>query len=340
MTNERATIGAALTALERSTGISGEMTWEATPPCDGRVRLAHAGDTATFSVEVRGSVRREHHAFLQEQMLRLPQPALLVCDRVTEPQVDELVARGIDFIDTAGNAHITHGAWFVLVKGRTRHAEASAPPAHLSASVWKVAYTLLRRPEIGAAPIRALAEQAGVSAGAASKAIRALDARGWVRNLGHDRALLEPRALWAAWETGWIDRLASKLFITRAEAPAHASLQDWFGWWQRQAPDAGFVGGELGAEALGMDLRAGSATLHVPRWDEALVGSLRLVPAEDGPITVLATFGAATASETHRGVAHPMLVRAALLSTPDERLDAARRELASQILQGLPDAAS
>lgn len=337
---EQETAQSALQALERVTGISGSYTttpstWKDTQ-VDGEVRLSREGATHAFAAEVKGILRREHLASLVAGMRQLPQPSLLVARHVSEPQADMLIEQGVNYIDASGNVHIAHGAWFILVKGLPPPTTPGNRPRPLSSFVWKVVYALLRDPELGKAPIRTLADQAGVSAGTASKAIRALDERGWVSNLGRERVVVQPRVLWNAWETGWLDRLASNLFVTRAVAPSHRSIQDWLAWWRETAVDGVYIGGELGAQLLGTDIQAATATLHVRHWDASMLSSLRLVPAETGPFTVREVFGTLTGCPDAPGVAHPMLVRAELLSIPDERLDASREQLATRIAAELP----
>lgn len=331
---------AAVRALGESAGFSGEFTPtgvdEPQGRVDGVVVLRRAGAAHAFSAEVKGTIRRAHLPTLLETMRHLRPPAVLLTRHVSGPVAEALVQRGVNFIDTAGNAHIAHDGWFVLVTGRAVPDE--RVPASLSASVWKVAYALLRDADLRSAPIRRLAECAGVSPGAASMAVKALDERGWVGNLGRQRVVLRPEALWKAWEMGWIDRLASQLFVTHAVAPAHESVQAWRRWWSESPPVDVLVGGELGAQLLATDLVAETATLHVRRWDASMLTTLRLVPAERGPFTIRETFGDLNGCSRTPGIAHPMLVRAELLSLLDERLDASREALARQIESELPDA--
>ncbi|MEZ4317941.1 MAG: type IV toxin-antitoxin system AbiEi family antitoxin [Myxococcota bacterium] len=334
---EQEIVETALRSLGESTGLHGTFSRRSKPGRgDGVLTLSRDETRRPFAVEVKSSIRRVHIPALLETLGSLGQPAVLLTRHVTAPLADELARHGINFVDTAGNAHIAHEGWFIFVKGRSAPGEHA--PTTLGASVWKVAYALLRDPHLRTAPIRRLAERAGVSPGGASIAIRALHDRGWVRNLGRERVVVRQEALWRAWEMGWIDRLAARLLVTRAVAPSHASVQDWRRWWTASPHPEVLVGGELGAQLLGTGIVAETATLHVERWDASMLARLRLVPATGGPFTVRQVFGDLAGDPDAPGVAHPMLVRADLLTILDERLDESRETLARRIESQLPDA--
>ena len=324
----------ALAGLQQVTGIEGQFRPSAQPHINGEVELRRGDTTVAFSAELKTTLRRGHLPGLLDSIKHLPQPSILLTHHVTEPVAQELAKRGVNFADAAGNAHIAHGAWFIFTAGRS--APASATPSTLTASTWKVAYAMLRNPELGSETVRELAAQAGVSPGATTKAIQALDERGWVSNHKHERLLVRPETLWRAWEGGWVDRLAAKLFITRATAPSHRTLLDWSDL--ARSVEHVLVGGEVAAQRRGTFIVSETATVHVREWNAATMAQLRLVPDDTGSITVRQRFGALDEDPDHPGLAHPMLVRADLLTVLDERLDGTRQQLAEHILRDLPDA--
>jgi hypothetical protein len=323
-----------LTALHEATGIAADFHPSQQRSTEGEVQLRRGDTTAVFSAELRTTVRRGHLALVVESMKRRAQPSILLTHHVTQPLAQELAQQGVNFADASGNAYIDHHDWFIFTAGRP--APPSASPSPLTVSTWKVAFALLRTPDLQGATVRDLAAQAGVSPGATTKAIQALDARGWVSNHGHQRLLLQPEALWRAWEGGWVDRLAAKLFITRASAPSHSTLQEWGDL--ASGVEHVLIGGELAAERLGTGIVAESATLHVHDWNATTMAQVRLVPDDRGTITIRQRFGTLDEDLHHNGHAHPILVRADLITVVDERLDATRHQLAEQIQRALPDA--
>ena len=291
-----------LEGLRQSTDIT-ESVLDSGPnatAADAMVELRRGGRSALFTVLVKPNLRAAHLAILRELRAELNASGanvrpLVVTDHVSAPLAQQLRAAGLSFVDAAGNAFLETGEWFVLITGQSRRAP---PPKErpLSPSIWQVAYVLLRHPVAQTGTVRALAEHAGVSPGAAQGAIDALEARGWLATLGRrGQPVTDPEALWRAWELGYVDRLGPKLHLTQAVAPASGTLQQW-----HQAvgghlgPDTGLLGGELAAQVLGTDLVAVTATLHVSRWDAAVMCTLRILPAEVGPITVRRTFGDST----------------------------------------------
>ena len=131
---------------------------------------------------------------------------------------------------------------------------------------------------------------------------------------------------------GYVDRLGARLHVTQAAAPAHQTLADWLkSKRSKLGPDRALLGGELGAQHLGLNVVAATATIHVRTWDASTLKALQLAPSPRGPITVRRIFGDLNADPDRPQLADPLLLRAELLAIPDERLDACRAELAARV---------
>lgn len=328
----------ALDALHGRAGIEWSSSTDASEnePADGRIILAKDGHSLCVHAQVKSGLRAAHIAMLRERAAATTEPLLVVTQHVGEPMAQALRHAGLLFLDTAGNAHIDDGTWFVFLTG------ASAPTAPkarlLSPTVWKVAYALLRSREAQELSVRQLATVAGTSSGAASRAIQTLAQRGWVQNLGRGgQAVTDPRALWRAWELGYADRLGPKLYVTRATTPGHGSVGAWVDTIRAELGPLRLLGGEAAASEFGTGLVPSSAVVHVGQWDVQAMASLQLAPSPTGQVTVRRTFGHLNHDAQHEHLADAMLVRAELMSTPDERLDGARETLAHRILERLPD---
>ena len=265
--------------------------------------------------------------------------ALFISRYISASLAQKLRERGISFIDTAGNAHLSTEHWFILVTGRSAP-QPTRTPRRLSCGTWQVAYVLLRDPSASRLSVRALGERAGVSHGTASLALHALADRGWIRHLGRQgHPIADGEGLRRAWELGYLDRLAIRLHTTMARPLGFASIQDW----GRRVVDVPgdaeptLLGGGLAAELLGMNLVASTAVVHVAGWNATTMKRLRLVPVQSGPVTVLRTFGTDNAHPQSPHLADPLLVRAALMGISDERLDPARAALLALINQRWKD---
>lgn len=329
-------ITAALEGLRQTTGIVGAILppFEASYTPHPLVELRRGDQTIRLGGFVKPNLRASHVAALREARATSSVPLVVFTDHVSAPLARLLREGELPFIDAAGNAFLDACGWYVVVIGNAK-VKPAPKNRSLSPSVWQVAYVLLREPRSQSQTVRALAAHADVSPGAAQTAIAALEARGWVRNLGHrGQPVTDALALWHAWEHGYVDRLGPKLHLTQAVAVGSGTLQQW-----QQAiepflgPDVGLLGGELAAQSLGTDIVAATATLHVPRLDATILRALRIVPAKEGPITVRQRFGDLDHDDIEPHRADPMLIRAELLSIPDERLDETRSALARLIEQ-------
>ncbi len=137
--------------------------------------------------------------------------------------------------------------------------------------------------------------------------------------------------LWRAFERGYVDRLASKL-----EHGRYRPLESFKEWLRHIEPELGegiHLGGAAAAEALGLDIVAATAALHVVEWDAPVLRRVQLVPDSLGPVVVRAQFGSVAGGGP---LAHPILIRAELLLDRDERLDACRTALTEQIRGTFP----
>ena len=309
----------ALDALHESTSLQGILT------PDGQLTLRRGSRTQHYRPVLRPTFRPAHLPGLAEE---LHPHALLIARYISASLAQKLRERGIDFIDAAGNAHLSCEHWFVLVTGRSAPQPTRAP-RRLSTGTWQVAYVLLRDPDASRLSVRALGERAGVSHGTASIALHALADRGWIRHLGRQgHPVTDGEGLLRAWELGYLDRLAIRLHTTQARPLGFPFIQDW----GRRVVSLGdaeptLLGGGLAAELLGMDLIASTAAVHVADWDATTMKRLRLAPAKTGPVTVLSTFGTDNAHPRSPHLADPLLIRAALMGISDERLDPVRAEL-------------
>jgi hypothetical protein len=84
------------------------------------LRVAHGGQEAQYTVEVRHALQIATLGAAQQQLERRTPPALLVTDYVAPALADELKARHIQFLDAAGNAYLEQGPLLVWVKGQAR----------------------------------------------------------------------------------------------------------------------------------------------------------------------------------------------------------------------------
>ncbi len=252
--------------------------------------------------------------------------AILATEHVGPSVASLLKDSGVQFLDTTGNAHLDIGPSYVWVAGRPAPERAAQAPGSLTASAWRLAFALLVDPRNGSQTTRALARLVGLSPATISRALAALSDRDWITRTssGHDtRYHVHQKALWSAWELGYVTSLFGDLFITRASAPTFPDLHHWSVHARTQTGDDALLGGEAAARLLGAPIIESTAALHVRTWDATVMRRFRVLPDPDGPITVLQRFGP-DRHVHHANYASDLLIRAELLRIPDDRLDEAR----------------
>lgn len=272
------------------------------------------------------------------------EPPLLITPDTTRALQDELVARGIEFVDGAGNCFLRGDGLYVLAIGRRRATAARATtPSSLTPTRLQVVFALLRDPELVAADFRTVAEAAGVSLGTVSHTHQQLRDQGHIVPAGQGAWRLgDVDALRGLWDLGYTGRLRAKLLPTPLElGPGRdlTSLRDQLTAGAGAATGT-LIGGELGAAILTGALRPATATLHTTATPRELMVALRLRPAADraGKVIVLRRFTPLddASAEGHPNLAHRLLLRAELLALGGDRLREVVATLSTPPLPGDP----
>lgn len=330
-----------LTTLE-PLGVSGRVLGVLDPAgaVDAELELVRAGESIRFGAVVKRTVRPSTVALVADRLRHLTHehPLLLVTAHASPRTAELLRARGISFMDAAGNAYIDTPSLLVSIEGR-RPAEFSArkTPDRIGVAALQVMFVLLRDPDARTLSVRELGARAGVSHGAAAKARHAFDRRGWIVNLGREGyRLTDPEGLLEAWLVGFSGQLAASVEIARAMSPGALSPASWAkGVAEHLAPDFALLGGEAAAELAGHGIRGETASVWVSGWDADTMRRLRLVPTRDGKILVYRAFAPGMGDPADARLADPLLVLAELAAIPDERLDETRDALRALVTRRL-----
>lgn len=305
--------------------------------------------TTDYVVEVRRTVTTSTLPAITNQLERLAQAfgraPLLLAPHLTPGVTERLVARGFEFADRSGNAYLSSPAAYVLVLGRRAGPDSDRQPATgLTATALILVYALLADRRMWKASFRDLREATGVSLGKISATVKQLGEAGYVSTTAsRGRHVLEPLDLLDRWDFGYLEQLRPSLKPSRWALRAGDQLGDVT---VRLAdrPDV-LVGGEAAAATLTHYLEPTTVALHVPPGaTNEVAARLRLRPdPHDGPVTILERFvpvrdrdAAAPQAldetpDPEQHLAHPILVRAELLTHDDPRL----RKTAGRLLDEL-----
>ncbi|NBH07389.1 hypothetical protein GTY80_29645 [Amycolatopsis sp. SID8362] len=238
-----------------------------------------AGAARTYAVEVKSRLTPELATSIS---LSAQLPALLVTPYVSEPVAERLRARGIDYVDTAGNAHLAWDDVLVDVRGRRNPAVPRSRTSPNGAGAFgraglRVVFILLCRPEMAAQPYRVLAGASGVSLGTVKTVVDELAGAGYLYEGAGDRRLARGGELLDRWAEAYSITLNATLSL------GEFSVDD-LSWWpdsEAEMRAQGIqMGGEAAASLIDSHLRPASLTLYVEQLPARLIGRHRMARAE------------------------------------------------------------
>jgi hypothetical protein len=303
---------------------------------DGRLRVVTPYATRDFHIEA-------NHTHLTRTMVdgvlaRMAGPGnrrwILFAPHVGRPLAAYLDQQGANFADPAGNCRLQIGRRHIArIEGRPPR-RGPAQGRGMGRAGMQLVFALLVRPDLLRAPVRTLAEAAGVAHATAADRIARLREDGLIHGAAAGAALAEPHRLFDLWLSGYQTLLRPKLLIGRyrmketdpeaVEGRIETALDDEVEW---------AFGGGAAANRLTGYYRGQETIVHVAPAEFDVAKRLRALPARDGPLILLRPPGPlAFAGALPRTVA-PQLVYAELLCAGDKRA----REAAVELRRRYPD---
>ena len=251
-------------------------------------------------------------------------PWMLFAPHVGAGMAERLAGYDIQYVDRAGNCRVQVGdRYLALVEGRRPPKEHRAKKGTgTRPEGYKLLFNLLAHPDMAAAPVRKLAEDAGIGKTTVADILRRLDDEGMIIDGRGQRQLLDRNELLNRWVTGYATVLRPRLLLGRyrtrdvdpkvLEQRVEATLGDDFVWaWGGAAAAMRLVGHYRGRETV----------LHVDDhvFEMDLMRRLKALPADDGELIVLRVPTRAAFEGAAPRTVHPLLVYAELLALGKER---------------------
>lgn len=210
--------------------------------------------------------------------LPLERPLLVAAPYVPDAAAHALVARDVQFVDSAGNMRLGWDGMSVDVRGY-RPPAAQAPRRDPSASRAltrsgaMVVFALLSWPDLVARPVREIAAASGAAVGTVHAALGALAEAGYVYESGGRAGLNRAGELLDRWAEAYTVRLARTLDLGSFSIADEARRPDL----ERALVAAGaLIGGELAGSRIDATLRPTTATFYVEALPVELVAGFRL----------------------------------------------------------------
>ncbi len=265
---------------------------------------------------------------------RLKRPWMLCAPHVGRILGKLLADHDVNYMDAAGNCRLRlEPGYFVVIEGRATRYE-PAKEIGIRAPGFQVLFALLARPTLLNAPIRTLAEAAGVGKTAAAERLIQLRQDGFIVDIQRETRVVRFKAVLDQWLAGYETQVRPRLVVGRyrikerdpdvLERRIEAALPEDFTWaW----------GGGAAAMRLTGFYRGDQTILHVDRRLPDLAKRIRALPADDGPLTVLRAPGPIAFEGVKPRTVHPLLVYTELLAQHDDRARAAAEEVRQAFLE-------
>lgn len=302
--------------------------------CDAIVRIRTGAGVEAFAVEVRTGPLNTAH--LHELLARRRAGRFMLLTPYVPAEIgQQLAEKRVNYMDLAGNCHVAIDRTYVAhVEGR-RRPRTERRGRGLGATGYQAIFALLAERELVRAPVRRIAEAAGVGKTVVGELFERLDADGTLGRTVEGRVILRRTHLLDRWLTGYADLLRPRLLVgryhveeadpglleKRLEKALHGVVWGW--------------GGGAAALRLTRHYRGDETVVHVEQPPADLARQVRALPAADGLLTVLRGPGPLALKGPRPNVAHPLLVYTELLLRADERAREAAAEVRERFLEGL-----
>jgi hypothetical protein len=253
---------------------------------------------------------------------------LVVAPFVTDSVAQVLRARGVDYVDLAGNVCLRGDGLLIDVRGRRPDKDVVEPrPRALNRpftrSGAQVTFCLLAWPDLAVRPVRDIARISGVSSGSVHAVLRDLEAGGYLLTGSRGRVLARGGELLDRWVEAYALTLAATLHLGYYRAPDPLWWRDADGYLQAEEVE---LGGEAAAGMLDDRLRASTVTVYCVEIPARLLARYRCRRAEtdrDANVIVRRRFWTCPEDgpDGHDGdgLVPPVLVYADLLVSGDPR---------------------
>jgi hypothetical protein len=233
---------------------------------------------------------------------------LLICNALSPFLRDYCHKHHINYIDSAGSARVVGPGVYILIQGK-QHKSAQNQTPVMSIGIMKCLFALLVDEELLSRPYNDIAQQANISLGMVSKAIRYLIANKHIPEKKEKRRLLDKPTLIYQWLLSYNRVLRPKTAMIRLNLGPHWSELDLH-------PDE-LWGGEVAANQLTGYLTPEHALLYTRLPLQQKIRQYRARPDDNGNLTVAQPFWGESLNLTPFALA--LLSVAELLNSQDSR---------------------
>ena len=294
-----------------------------------------------FIVATKAAMRTTNQGLILAQLEELRNisnlPVIFIADYISKEGANQLKERGLNYIDTAGNAFISKGELWIYVEGQKRKVKHHTNQSRaFQEAGTKIIFYLLNNSESLQDSYREIAEKVNVSLGSVSNVMSELEERNYILKTKTGRILKNKQELLERWVVAYNEILKPRILRKRMRFIDRATENDWKRiaqkitstdiYQQDKQRENILWGGEPGAALLTNSLRPEVFTLFTNYEIPLTANRLRLVPDINGKVYVYKKFWNNTSGSIN--VAPALLIYADLVNSGYGR----NIEIAKQIL--------
>jgi len=275
------------------------------------------GKEIRYCAEIKNTFTKTNIMLLLMRKQKLPYPLLLVAKYVNPVMTKELMEKGIEFIDTAGNAFINQPPIYIFLKGnRPPETLGQTQNRTFNPTGLRIIYALLCNPGLENKPFRKIAEKTRLALGTIGWFMRDLRELGFLIDMGkRGYKLTQKDILFQRWITAYPEQLRPKQLLGRYKG-------EHDGWWQHKKLDhlKAKWGGEVAAAKLTQYLKPEIITIYTTaEYLNHLLLECKLKKDPAGEVEILNQFWDYDENVEYRDLVHPMLIYADLIATGNQR---------------------
>ena len=262
---------------------------------------------------------------------------LLVFARyIPAPPAQKLIESGINFLDDAGNMHLTVGKSYERTVLGQKEKTQQKRGSRLTAAVAQLLFSFADKPEAVNWTVREIADLSGVGKSSVAKVREQLLDEGLLRKSNAGFEIADHSELHDQLLQGYELALRPKLLLGRFRSHGDKQenmLESLRTSFAECSLKWSLTGGPA-AYALQRFYRGSDTPIFLERLPEKLHRRLRLLPDRTGPLIFLRSFGTLPFWKEVEGtmIAHPWLIYAELMHSKDTRAHEAAHELKNQYL--------
>lgn len=245
---------------------------------------------------------------------------IVITHYLTVDLAKRLKAKGIPFLDAAGNGYLAEPGFFLFIAGcpppdGLEIPKPIRPPRLFTAAGLKILFVLLARPEYVDRPYRDIAEAADVGLGTVAGVLTDMGELGYLVDLGKDGKRLQQREKLI---DEWTGAYARERIRRRKVRYYRAENREWWKNADLRQFDA-LWGGDVAADRLTGYLKPGEITIYANGIPGPLLQAQRMRLDPDGDVAVIERFWNFPPIEAEGDIVPPLLVYADLMATGDPR---------------------